>query len=48
VIKIHDDFLDYDLKDIPKQTFIYYLRAPDKGRRLDIYTQPPIKQGEKN
>ena len=36
------DGVDYTPKDIPKQTFIYYLRAPDKGGRLDIYTQPPI------
>tara|TARA_X000001382_G_scaffold32901_1_gene21625 strand:+ start:1581 stop:2243 length:663 start_codon:yes stop_codon:yes gene_type:complete len=36
------DGVDYTPKDVPKQTFIYYLRAPDKGGRLNIYTKPPI------
>ena len=36
------DGVDYTPPHVPEQTFIYYLRAPDKGGRLDIYTQPPI------
>jgi hypothetical protein len=36
------DGVDYTPTAVPEQTFIYYLRAPDKGGRLDIYTQPPI------
>jgi hypothetical protein len=45
------DGVDYTPKDVPKETFIYYMRAPDKGGRLDIYTQPPAtttKIGKEN
>ena len=34
--------VDYTPKQPPEHTFIYYLRAPDKGGRLNIYTKPPI------
>jgi hypothetical protein len=34
--------VDYTPKEPPEHTFIYYLRAPDKGGRLNIYTKPPI------
>ena len=36
------DGVDYTPAAVPTNTFIYYLRAPDKGGRLNIYTQPPI------
>jgi len=36
------DGVDYTPPVAPKETFIYYLRAPDKGGRLNIYTKPPI------
>ena len=45
------DGVDYTPPHVPEQTFIYYLRAPDKGGRLDIYTQPPAtttKIGKEN
>ena len=33
--------IDYTPKNPPKRTFIYYLKAPDSGGRLNIYTKPP-------
>ena len=45
------DGVDYTPTAVPEQTFIYYLRAPDRGGRLDIYTQPPAtttKIGKEN
>ena len=34
--------VDYTPKNPPKNTFIYYLRTPERGGRLNIYTKPPI------
>jgi hypothetical protein len=34
--------VDYTPDDPPERTFIYYLRAPDKGGHLNIYTKPPV------
>ena len=36
------DGVDYTPDDPPTRTFIYYLRAPDKGGHLNIYTKPPV------
>ena len=33
--------VDYTPEKPPENTFIYYLRAPDKGGNLNIYTKPP-------
>ena len=33
--------VDYTPNNPPTRTFIYYLRAPDQGGRLNIYTKPP-------
>ena len=37
------DGVDYTPDDPPKRTFIYYLRVPDKGGHLNIYTKPPLE-----
>ena len=34
--------VDYTPDDPPKRTFIYYLKAPDSGGQLNIYTKPPL------
>ena len=34
--------VDYTPKNPPKRTFIYYLKAPDTGGWLNIYTKPPL------
>ena len=34
--------VDYTPDNPPTRTFIYYLRAPNKGGQLNIYTKPPI------
>jgi len=34
--------VDYTPDDPPERTFIYYLRAPESGGNLNIYTKPPI------
>ena len=34
--------VDYTPKNPPKITFIYYLKAPASGGRLNIYTRPPL------
>ena len=34
--------VDYTPDDPPERTFIYYLRAPEGGGNLNIYTKPPI------
>ena len=34
--------VDYTPANPPTRTFIYYLRAPDKGGHLNIYTKPPV------
>ena len=34
--------IDYTPKCPPEKTFVYYLRAPEKGGQLNIYTKPPI------
>ena len=34
--------VDYTPDNPPTRTFIYYLRAPDKGGHLNIYTKPPV------
>ena len=34
--------VDYTPDDPPERTFIYYLRAPEGGGQLNIYTKPPI------
>ena len=34
--------IDYTPDEPPTRTFIYYLRAPDGGGNLNIYTKPPI------
>jgi hypothetical protein len=34
--------VDHTPKNPPTKTFIYYLRAPDNGGRLDIYSQPAV------
>ena len=36
------DGVDYTPNNPPSKTFIYYLRAPHSGGRLNIYTKPPI------
>ena len=36
------DGVDYTPDYPPTRTFIYYLRAPDKGGHLNIYTKPPV------
>ena len=36
------DGVDYTPDDPPTRTFIYYLRAPEKGGHLNIYTKPPV------
>ena len=35
--------VDYTPDDPPTRTFIYYLKAPDKGGHLNIYTKPPLE-----
>ena len=35
--------IDYTPDDPPTRTFIYYLRAPDSGGHLNIYTKPPVR-----
>ena len=48
--KPHSDLVSYCTSDgvaytpdnPPTRTFIYYLRAPDKGGHLNIYTKPPV------
>ena len=37
------DGVDYTPDNPPKRTFIYYLRAPDKGGQLNIYTKPSVE-----
>ena len=34
--------VDYTPKNPPKKTFIYYLKTPDTGGCLSIYTKPPL------
>ena len=38
--------VDYTPDTPPTRTFIYYLRAPSKGGRLNIYTKPPADNQE--
>ena len=34
--------VDHTPKNPPKKTFIYYLKAPDSGGHLNVYTKPPL------
>ena len=34
--------VDYTPDNPPPRTFIYYLKAPENGGQLNIYTKPPL------
>lgn len=36
------DGIDYTPDPPPTTTFLYYLKAPDEGGQLNIYTRPPV------
>jgi len=40
------DGVDYTPDDPPTRTFIYYLRSPEKGGHLNIYTKPPTTDNQ--